>query len=304
MPLPATLREVPLELRVRAGSPPRCSPRPPATAALLVVGHRGRGMVGRAVLGSTALRVLSLASCPVLVDRPREAAADGPVVVGIDRSAGSAAALRYALRDATRRGVGLVAVTGTAPPPVMVGFRPMGAATLSEVRHALQPRVEQFVGEVVERGRGPTGRATPSRRWTSSSGGRIRRRLWWTSPSSAGRRSWWSGAPATARSPGGCWGPSPTGPCCAPPARWSSSRGSPRTGTDPDEVASRSTTDPGVLVSPPRSARDREAAAVSGAGRRHVRRASRDAAPRRAGDGRRRPGAGGARASPPPRAPG
>ena len=135
--------------RVRAGSPAPLLAEAARDAALLVVGHRGRGMVGRAVLGSTALRVLSLASCPVLVDRPREAEADGPVVVGIDRSVGSAAALRYALQDATRRGVGLVTVTGTAPPPVMVGFRPMGAATLSDVRHALQPRVEQFVGEVV-----------------------------------------------------------------------------------------------------------------------------------------------------------
>ena len=149
MPLPATLRGVPLELSVRAGSPAPLLAEAARTAALLVVGHRGRGMVGRAVLGSTALRVLSLASCPVVVDRPRETEANGPVVVGIDRSVGSAAALGYALRDATRRGVGLVTVTGTAPPPVMVGFRPMGAATLSEVRHALQPRVEQFVGEVV-----------------------------------------------------------------------------------------------------------------------------------------------------------
>jgi nucleotide-binding universal stress UspA family protein len=150
MPLPATLREVALELRVRAGSPAPLLAEAASTAALLVVGHRGRGMVGEAVLGSTALRVLSLASCPVLVNRPREAATAGPVVVGIDRSTGSAAALRYALKDAALRGVGLVAVTGTAPPPVVVGFRPMGAATLGEVRHALQPRVEQFVGEVVK----------------------------------------------------------------------------------------------------------------------------------------------------------
>ncbi len=162
MPLPATLRGVPLELSVRAGSPAPLLAEAARTAALLVVGHRGRGMVGRAVLGSTALRVLSLASCPVLVDRPREAEADGPVVVGIDRSVGSAAALRYALRDATRRGVGLVAVTGTAPPAVMVGFRPMGAATLSEVRRALQPRVEQFVGEAVNEVVGEDRRCHPA----------------------------------------------------------------------------------------------------------------------------------------------
>jgi nucleotide-binding universal stress UspA family protein len=149
MPLPAPLREVALELSVRAGSPAPLLAEAARTAVLLVVGHHGRGMVSDAVLGSTALRVLSLAACPVLVDRPREVVADGPVVVGIDRSPGSAAALRYALRDATRRGVGLVAVTGTAPPPVMVGFRPMGAATLGEVSRALQPRVEQFVREVV-----------------------------------------------------------------------------------------------------------------------------------------------------------
>ena len=83
MPLPATLREAPLELRVRAGSPAPVLAEAARGAALLVVGHGGRGMVGRAVLGSTALRVLSLASCPVLVDRPREAA-DGPVVVEVN----------------------------------------------------------------------------------------------------------------------------------------------------------------------------------------------------------------------------
>jgi nucleotide-binding universal stress UspA family protein len=149
MPLSTTLREVPLEVRVRAGSPAPLLAEAARNAALLVVGHRGRGMVGRAVLGSTALRVLALASCPVLVVRPREVETDGPVVVGIDGSVGSAAALRYALPDAARRGVGLVAVTGTAPPPATVGFRPMPAATMTELRTAVQPRVEQFVGEVV-----------------------------------------------------------------------------------------------------------------------------------------------------------
>ena len=150
MPLSATLREVPLEVRVRAGTPAPVLAEAAVDAALLVVGHRGRGLLGRAVLGSTALRVLSLAPCPVLVARPREAEANGPVVVVIDRSEGSAAALRYALRDAGRRGVGAVAVTGTAPPPSSVGFRPLPAATLTEVCNALRPRVEQFVAEIVD----------------------------------------------------------------------------------------------------------------------------------------------------------
>lgn len=149
IPLSEALRAVPLEVRVHAGSPAAVLAGVARGAELLVVGHRGRGMLGRAVLGSTSLRVLALAPCPVLVVRPGPAAADGPVVVGIDRSENSAAALRYALADAGRRGVGVVAVTGAAPPPATVGFRPLPAATLAEVRAGLEPRIEQFVREIV-----------------------------------------------------------------------------------------------------------------------------------------------------------
>ncbi|HSK57603.1 MAG TPA: universal stress protein, partial [Actinomycetospora sp.] len=149
VPLPVGLRGVPVEVRVRAGSPAPVLVDAARDAELLVVGHRGRGMVGRAVLGATGVRLLALAPCPVLVVRPRAAGSDGPVVVGIDRSQNSAAALRYALTDAMRRGVGVLAVTGAAPPPSTVGFRPLPAATLAEVRDGLQPRVEQFVDEVV-----------------------------------------------------------------------------------------------------------------------------------------------------------
>jgi nucleotide-binding universal stress UspA family protein len=149
IPVSAELRGVALEVRVRAGSPAPVLAEAAQDADLLVVGHRGRGMVGRAVLGSTGVRLLALASCPVLVVRPRAPGPEGAVVVGIDRSANSAAALRYALADALRRGVGVVAVTGAAPPPSTVGFRPLPAMTLAEVRAGLEPRVEQFVGAVV-----------------------------------------------------------------------------------------------------------------------------------------------------------
>ncbi|PVZ06311.1 universal stress protein [Actinomycetospora cinnamomea] len=147
--LSEALRGVPLEVRVRAGSPAPVLADAARGAELLVVGHRGRGMVGRAVLGSTGVRLLALAPCPVLVVRPRAAGPDGPVVVGIDRSENSAAALRYALADALRRRVDVVAVTGAAPPPSTVGFRPLPATTLTAVRESLRPRVEQFVGGVV-----------------------------------------------------------------------------------------------------------------------------------------------------------
>ncbi|GAA4783462.1 universal stress protein [Actinomycetospora chlora] len=149
-PLAPELRDVPLEVRVEAGSPATVLTAAAAGASLLVVGHRGRGPLGSAVLGSTGLRVLALASCPVLVVRPRAPGPDGPVVVGIDRSEGSAAALRHALDDAVRRGTRVVAVTGVAPPPTTVGFRPLPGPTLAAVREGLRPRVEGFVAEVVK----------------------------------------------------------------------------------------------------------------------------------------------------------
>ncbi|MFC5139867.1 universal stress protein [Actinomycetospora rhizophila] len=150
MPLSAALREVPCEVRVHPGSPAPVLAEAARNASLLVVGHRGRGPLGSAVLGSTGLRVLALATCPVLVVRPREEAADGPVVVGVDRSDGSAAALRHALDDAVLRGVRVVVVTGVAPPPTTVGFRPLPGPTLETVREGLRPRVERFVRRVVD----------------------------------------------------------------------------------------------------------------------------------------------------------
>ncbi|MDD7939541.1 universal stress protein [Actinomycetospora lutea] len=150
LPLSAALREVPYEVRVHPGSSAPVLADAARDASVLVVGHRGRGPLGSAVLGSTGLRVLALAPCPVLVVRPREDPADGPVVVGVDRSDGSAAALRHALGDAVRRGVGVLAVTGVAPPPTTVGFRPLPGPTLEAVREALRPRVEHFVARVVD----------------------------------------------------------------------------------------------------------------------------------------------------------
>ncbi|MHC1557820.1 universal stress protein [Actinomycetospora sp. C-140] len=150
MPLPAGLRSVPLEVRVEPGSPAPVLAEAARDAAILVVGHRGRGPLGSAVLGSTGLRVLALATCPVLVVRPREPGPDGPVVVGVDRSEGSAAALRHALDEGARRGSRVVAVTGIAPPPTTVGFRPLPGPTLEAVREALRPRVEKFVHDVTK----------------------------------------------------------------------------------------------------------------------------------------------------------
>ncbi len=88
-------------------------------AVLLVVGSRGLSGLPELLLGSVCAQLSAHAACPVVVVRPRGAAADrapGPVVVGTDGSAHSAAALWLAFEEADLRRLPLVALhTWTAP---------------------------------------------------------------------------------------------------------------------------------------------------------------------------------------------
>jgi nucleotide-binding universal stress UspA family protein len=80
-------------------------------AQLLVVGSRGAGPLSRAVLGSVSSSVLHHAPCPVAVV-PEQAGAEatGRVVVGVDHSPASLAALAWAVDEARARGAVLVPV--------------------------------------------------------------------------------------------------------------------------------------------------------------------------------------------------
>lgn len=82
---------------------------------LVVVGHRGHGGVSaRGVLGSVSSALVYHAHCPVAVIRdgqePARNAARAPVLVGIDGSPASELATAIAFDEASRRGVGLVAL--------------------------------------------------------------------------------------------------------------------------------------------------------------------------------------------------
>ncbi|MFI7433775.1 universal stress protein [Micromonospora haikouensis] len=79
------------------------------TAVLVVVGDRGLGGFATLVLGSVAVQVAAYADCPVLVARGA-AHPGGPVVVGVDGSALSRAAVEFAAEAAAARGVALRAV--------------------------------------------------------------------------------------------------------------------------------------------------------------------------------------------------
>ena len=69
---------------------------------------RGTGLL----LGSVSTGLVHHSSCPVAVIRPEPAPADGdaPVLLGIDGSPASEAATTLAFDEASRRGVGLVAL--------------------------------------------------------------------------------------------------------------------------------------------------------------------------------------------------
>ncbi|QIM20660.1 universal stress protein [Phycicoccus sp. HDW14] len=94
------------------------------TAALVVVGVAGFGLLSRTSLGAVAMQVLTHAHSPVLVVGHTTSGAPEPggrVVVGVDGSAASLAALRTGVREATVLGGSVDAVhawepTGAADP--------------------------------------------------------------------------------------------------------------------------------------------------------------------------------------------
>ncbi|KOV90109.1 universal stress protein [Nocardia sp. NRRL S-836] len=79
------------------------------SARLVVIGSQGLGTVTGMIVGSTALALAAHGKSPVVVVRG-SAAPDGPVVVGVDGSPTSEAALAFALETASMRGAPLTVV--------------------------------------------------------------------------------------------------------------------------------------------------------------------------------------------------
>jgi nucleotide-binding universal stress UspA family protein len=98
--------EVPLGCCVVSGAPAGALVRLGAGADQIVVGHRGLGGFAEVLLGSVSGHVAAHAAVPVVVVRP-VTKPDGPVLVGLDGSAGGHPALEYAFDHAARHQLGV-----------------------------------------------------------------------------------------------------------------------------------------------------------------------------------------------------
>ncbi|HEX6497477.1 MAG TPA: universal stress protein [Micromonosporaceae bacterium] len=104
---------------VIAGSPAGVLVEESRQATLVVVGCRGLGGFSGLLLGSVSSQVATHAVSPVIVVRPEagDVERSGPVVVGVDGSAPSMAAIEFAFDEAAARHVPVVAQYIWVTPP-------------------------------------------------------------------------------------------------------------------------------------------------------------------------------------------
>lgn len=102
--------EVPVEARAVSGYAGKVLAAASHEADLLVVGNRGTGGFQGMLLGSTSMRTLAEACCPVIVVRGNALDARHRVVAAVDIDGNCDAVLDFAFDEASRRGAGLTVV--------------------------------------------------------------------------------------------------------------------------------------------------------------------------------------------------
>jgi nucleotide-binding universal stress UspA family protein len=120
-------------------------------ATLLVVGSRGRGAMRSVLLGSVALHCATHASCPVVVVHPvsPDSRPTGLIVVGVDGSEGSRAALAAAVEEAVRTGAEVEAVVTYMAADYWTDLTTVMTPTTEQIRSDLQQRTQQLVDDLL-----------------------------------------------------------------------------------------------------------------------------------------------------------
>jgi nucleotide-binding universal stress UspA family protein len=123
-----TRPDVETTTQVEIGAPIEVLGSEARRAQLLVLGDRGLGGLAGLVLGSVAITLAARGACPIVIvlgERVGTGNQDGPVVVGIDGSPTSEAALAFAFDAAAARGVALVAVHAWSPTAIDDALAPV-----------------------------------------------------------------------------------------------------------------------------------------------------------------------------------
>jgi len=140
--------DVPVSTALEVGHPASVLCDASADARLLVMGSRGLGGFTGLLAGSVSVAVATHAHCPVVVVRHLlEVASRLPVVVGVDDSAQSQQAVRFAFAEADQRGLGVVAVRAwksPLPDPYTAGY--LRSEEAAEIQTSERRFLQQAIG--------------------------------------------------------------------------------------------------------------------------------------------------------------
>ncbi len=116
-----------ITIEIQIGSASALMIQASESADLLVLGSRGHGGFKGLLVGSVGTQVASHAQCPTVILREQPRASAHQVVVGIDGSPHSMAAIAFAFDEASRHGWELIAIHAWDVPAYDLIITPQGA---------------------------------------------------------------------------------------------------------------------------------------------------------------------------------